>query len=149
MLRSSLVVIALLTASAAHAQQSDDALASRLVARLKEMNTAFDRHDSASVRRLLAPGYTSADPSGVYGADAIVERSVNNPIDLDVHEEILEPRASLRAAGDTAVLAYTSVMRIKRGVEDLGTRRSRVTTTFVRRGDRWLVASSRSEDAEP
>lgn len=129
--------------SAAAAQQGD--VQPRLLDVLQHMRTAFEQRDSAGVRAMLAPGYTSSDESGVYDASQVVERVTNNPPFMQVHEQVLEPTTRLSAAGDSAVLRYHSILEIDMGGQKIGPIDRRITVTFVRQGDRWLIASQRED----
>ncbi|HEX8243316.1 MAG TPA: nuclear transport factor 2 family protein [Longimicrobium sp.] len=137
-----------LLASAGAAQDTAGAVQPRLLDVLRQIGDAFDRRDTAGVRRLLADGYTSTEPDGqVFQAWQVVERAVNNPPDLKVHQDILEPSTEVSAGGDHAVMHYRSILAVEQGGRPVGKIDSLVTATFVRRDGAWLLASQRSEDA--
>jgi hypothetical protein len=128
--------------SAAAGQQGD--VQPRLLDVLQRMETGFVQRDSAAVRALLAPGYTSTDRSGVYDASQVVERVTNNPPGMKLHEEILEPTTRLSASADSAVLRYHGILNLEMEGQRMVLDRW-LTVTFVRQGDRWLIASQRED----
>jgi ketosteroid isomerase-like protein len=129
--------------SAAAGQQGD--VQPQLLGVLQRMATAFEQRDSAAVRALLAAGYTSTDESGVYDASQVVERVTNNPPFMQIHEQVLEPTTRLSAAGDSAVLHYHSILNLEMDGQKIGPLDRWLTVTFVRDGDRWLIASQRED----
>ncbi|HEX6745855.1 MAG TPA: nuclear transport factor 2 family protein [Longimicrobium sp.] len=144
----SLVLLATL-GSAAAAQDPATDVQPRLLSTLRQINDAFARHDAAAVRRMLADGFTSTESGGrVFDAEQVAGRAANNPPDLVVREEILEPSTTVSASGDSATMRYRSVLAVEQAGRSLGTQRAWATAHFVRRGGEWLLAAMRMEPDE-
>jgi ketosteroid isomerase-like protein len=113
-----------------------------LVTVVREMGEAFNRRDVAGVLRHLATEYVSVEPDGrEFDRENVAARATNNPPGFKATEQIRE--VSVRLAGaDSAAMTYRSDLRMEGLAPQPVTMASRTTTTFVRRGGRWVIVRS-------
>lgn len=135
-MRSALLVVTTLLCSAGLAAQGGDAgLRTQLIALHTKWFQAFDNGNGSVMDQLEVENLVLAMPDGTFWTKTGLRAGKQAKVDPAPQRTLSE--ANVRQYGDAAVL--TGVLTSKTPLES---KREATTVVFVKRADKWLIASA-------